>query len=84
MFYGQRFAILSMFSMISRTPWEAATATAAATTTTTAVGGEVFFFCKEQKKMLQPFFDASGYKNISATIRIGREIRCLPYADFLN
>ena len=29
-----------------------------------------------------PFFDASGNKNIGATIRIGREIRCLPYAGF--
>ena len=27
-----------------------------------------------------PFFDASGNKNIGATFRIGREIRCLPYA----
>ena len=30
--------------------------------------------------MLSALFDASGYKNIGATICIGREIRCLPYA----
>ena len=29
---------------------------------------------------VSPFFDASGNKNIGATIRIGREILCLPYA----
>ena len=29
---------------------------------------------------ISPFFDAGGNKNIGATIRIGREIRCLPYA----
>ena len=28
------------------------------------------------------FFDASKNKNIVATIRIGREIWCLPYAEF--
>ena len=31
-----------------------------------------------------PFFDASGNKNIGATIRIAREIQCLPYAGFLE
>ena len=30
-----------------------------------------------------PFFYATGNKNIGATIRLGREIRCLPYAGFL-
>ena len=40
------------------------------------------FFCNLKKKCYQPFFDASRYKNISATIRIGQDIRCLPYAEF--
>ena len=31
-----------------------------------------------------PFFGASGYKNIGANIRMGREIRCLPYAGFFT
>ena len=30
-----------------------------------------------------PFFDASGNKKNGATIRIGQEIWCLPYAGFL-
>ena len=29
-----------------------------------------------------PFFDTSGNQNIGATIRIGQEIRCLPYGGF--
>ena len=36
-----------------------------------------FFF---GKKCYQSFFDASRNKNIGANIRIGRKIRCLPYA----
>ena len=36
-----------------------------------------------QKNVISPFFDASGNKNIGATIRIGQEIQCLPYAGFL-
>ena len=35
-----------------------------------------------KKKCYQPFFDASGNKNNCASISIGREIRCLPYAGF--
>ena len=31
---------------------------------------------------ISPFFDASKNKNIGATVRIGQEIRCLPYAEF--
>ena len=31
-----------------------------------------------------PFLDASGNKNIGATIRIGQEIQCLPYAGFFS
>ena len=31
---------------------------------------------------ISSFFDASGNKNIGATICIGREIRCLPCAGF--
>ena len=38
------------------------------------------FFCK--KNAISPFFDASGNGNIGATIRIGLEIWCLPYAGF--
>ena len=34
-------------------------------------------------RAISPLFDASGNKNIGATIRIGREIWCLPYAGFL-
>ena len=37
---------------------------------------EEFFFA------LSPFFDASRNKNIGATIRIGQDIPCLPYAGF--
>ena len=37
-----------------------------------------------QKKAISPFFDASGNQNIGATIRISREILCLPYPGFLN
>ena len=36
----------------------------------------------ELKKAISPFFEASGNKNIGAAIRIGREIWCLPYAEF--
>ena len=36
-----------------------------------------------QKNAINPFFDASEYKNIGATIRIGQEIWCLLYAGFL-
>ena len=35
-----------------------------------------------KKNRIIPFFLVSGNKNIGATIRIGREIRCLPYAVF--
>ena len=35
-----------------------------------------------EKNAINPFFDASGNKNIGATIRIGRDILCLPYAGF--
>ena len=52
-------------------PWAAPTV---ATTTTTAAA----------KKCYQPFFDASGNKIIGATIRSGREIRCLPHAGFFS
>ena len=38
---------------------------------------------KGQNNAISPFFDASGNKNIGATIRIGQEIPCLPYAGFL-
>ena len=38
---------------------------------------------KLKKNAIRPFFIASGHKNIGATIRIGREIRCLLYAGFL-
>ena len=31
---------------------------------------------------ISPFFDASGNKNIGATIRISQEILCLLYAEF--
>ena len=34
------------------------------------------------KKCYQPLFNASGHKNISATIRIGQEIQCLLLAGF--
>ena len=37
----------------------------------------------KNKNATSPLFDSSGNKNIGATIRIGREIRCLPYARFL-
>ena len=36
----------------------------------------------QQKNPISPFFEARGNKNIDATIRIGREIRCLPFAGF--
>ena len=39
---------------------------------------------RRQKKAISPIFDASGNQNISAPIRIGREILCLPYAGFLR
>ena len=38
----------------------------------------------DKKTANSPFLDASGNKNIGATIRIGQEILCLPYAGFLN
>ena len=41
--------------------------------------------CKKtllQKNSISPFFDASGNKNDAATIRIGQEICCIPYAGF--
>ena len=39
--------------------------------------------CTSRKKYaISPIFDASRKKNIGATIRIGREIRCLLYARF--
>ena len=41
---------------------------------------KIFFFAK--KIDISPFFDASGNINIGASIRIGREIWCLPYAGF--
>ena len=44
-------------------------------------GGRVFI---GQKNGISPFFDASGKINIGATIRIGWEIRCFPYAGFLK
>ena len=61
--------------------WEAAAATAAteATRMTAGAGGGIL---GQQKNAISPFFDASGNKNISATIRIAQEIRCLPYAGF--
>ena len=31
---------------------------------------------------MSPFFNASGDQNIGATIRIGQEILCFPYAFF--
>ena len=33
---------------------------------------------------ISPVFDAGGNKNIGATIRIGLEIGCLPYAGFFT
>ena len=36
------------------------------------------------KKAISPFFDVSGNKNIGNTIRIGREIWCLPYAGLFS
>ena len=35
-----------------------------------------------KKNDISPYFDGSGNKNIGATLRIGREIRCLPYEGF--
>ena len=37
----------------------------------------------EEKNAISPFFDGSRNKNIGDTIRIGREIWCLPYAGFI-
>ena len=34
------------------------------------------------KKIISHFFDASGNKNMGATIGIGPEIRCLPYVGY--
>ena len=39
---------------------------------------------EEEKIAISPFFDASGNKNIGATITIRQEIRCLPYAGFFS
>ena len=39
---------------------------------------------KVKKIAISLFFDASGNKSIGATISIGREIECLPYAGFSN
>ena len=39
---------------------------------------------KRRKNAIRPFFYASRNKNIAATIRILREIRCLLYAGFLD
>ena len=36
-----------------------------------------------KKNVFRPVFDASRNQNICATIRIGREIRCLPYMGFV-
>ena len=36
----------------------------------------------KKKNAISPFGDARGKKSIGATITIGREIRCLPYAEF--
>ena len=49
-------------------------------------GGGNFFIYFLLKSPLAgcPFFDTSGNKNIGATIRIGWEILCLPYAGFLK
>ena len=41
-----------------------------------------FQFLAKQKNAVSLFLDASG--NIGATIRIAREIQCLPYAGFFN
>ena len=41
----------------------------------------ICFFATDAKfaqNAISPFFDASKNKNIGATIRIGREIQCLP------
>ena len=38
---------------------------------------------KKKKMMSAPFVDASAKKYLGATICIGREIQCLPYAGFL-
>ena len=37
-----------------------------------------------KKNALSPFFVASRNKNVGATIRIGREFWCLPYAGFFK
>ena len=46
-------------------------------------GGLKNLFGKKENA-ISPFFDASGNKNIVATIRINWEIWCLPYAGFLK
>ena len=38
----------------------------------------------EEKNAISLYLDASRNKNICATIRIGQEIWCLPYAGFFN
>ena len=35
-----------------------------------------------KKNTISPYLDVGGNKNIGATIHIGQEIRCLPYAGF--
>ena len=74
---------LFIIFLLKKTPWEAAMA-ATMTTTTAARGGGVFFSSCATKNAISHFFGASGNKNISATIRIGREIWCLPYAGLFQ
>ena len=50
------------------------------TMTTATAGGRIKK--KWQKNSISPYFDASENKNIGDTIRIGREIWCLPYVRF--
>ena len=49
-----------------------------------ATGGnsKFLYFFLPQKNAINPFFDASGNKNIGATICFGCEIQFLPYAGF--
>ena len=42
------------------------------------------FYIFHKKEAISPFVDASGNKNIGATIRIGQEIWCVPYAGFFK
>ena len=50
--------------------------------TTTAAGKGGIRKLVWQKNAISSFLDAKGNKNTGATIRIGREIRCIPYAFF--